>query len=92
LFAPANQVLGVFTALGLLTMSISAIVMWWRRRPDGGLGVPAPRVAEFRIGWALGTAIVVLCILLPMLGAAVILLWIFDRMTRSRQFGAVNGR
>ena len=83
LFGPANQVLGLFTALGLITMCVSAVVMWWRRRPDGRLGVPAPRVAEFRIGWGLRIAIVLLCILLPMLGAAVVLLWIFERMTRS---------
>ncbi len=50
LFGLANQLLGLATALGLITMCISAVVMWWRRRPEGSLGVPAPRVEGFTIG------------------------------------------
>ena len=49
LFGIANQLLGLFTALGLIALCISAVVMWWRRRPDGALGVPAPRVEGFTI-------------------------------------------
>ena len=69
LFGIANQLLGLFTALGLLTMCVSAIVMWWRRRPEGQLGIPAPRVPEFRIGPALMIAIVAVALLFPVLGA-----------------------
>jgi uncharacterized iron-regulated membrane protein len=90
LFGPANQALGLFTALGLITLCTSAIVMWWRRRPGGRLGVPAPPVPEFRIGKALGIAIVALGIFLPMLGVALVVLWIFDRITRSRATPAAN--
>jgi uncharacterized iron-regulated membrane protein len=79
LFGAANQALGLFTALGLLTLSVSAIVMWWRRRPDGSLGVPAPRVAGFRIGWPLGAAIVTLGALLPLFGAAVLILCLLPK-------------
>src|SRR6185436_8361965 len=42
LFGAANQALGLTAALGLITLCISAIVMWWRRRPEGSLGIPAP--------------------------------------------------
>jgi uncharacterized iron-regulated membrane protein len=72
LFGAANQALGLLTAGGLLLLCVSAIVMWWRRRPDGQLGIPAPRVAAFRIGWPLGAAIVALCIVLPVFGASVL--------------------
>jgi uncharacterized iron-regulated membrane protein len=75
LFGIANQLLGLFTALGLLTMCVSAIVMWWRRRPEGSLGVPAPRVAEFRIQPALIALIVCAGVLLPVLGASLLILW-----------------
>jgi uncharacterized iron-regulated membrane protein len=74
LFGLANQLLGLFTALGLLAICISAVVMWWRRRPGGSLGIPAPRVPEFRIGAGLTTGIVALAILLPVLGASLVLL------------------
>ena len=40
LFAPLNQVLGVLTALGLITLCVSAFVMWRRRAPEGVLGAP----------------------------------------------------
>jgi uncharacterized iron-regulated membrane protein len=80
LFGAANQALGLFTAIGLLTLCVSAVVMWWRRRPHGSLGVPAPRVAGFRITWPLGTAIVSLGILLPLFGAAVLILCLLPKM------------
>lgn len=74
LFGAANQVLGLLTALGLLTLCVSAIVTWWRRRPEGTLGIPAPRVSGFRVGWPLGATIVVLGILLPLFGASALIL------------------
>ncbi len=79
LFGAANQALGLLTASGLLLLCVSAIVMWWRRRPDGSLGIPAPQVAGFRIRWALGTTIVTLGILLPVFGASLLLLCLVPR-------------
>jgi uncharacterized iron-regulated membrane protein len=75
LFGLANQLLGLFTALGLITICISAVVMWWRRRPEGSLGLPAPRVEGFRITAPLIALIVVAGVLLPVLGAALLILW-----------------
>ena len=82
LFGPVNQLLGFLTATGLMMLSTSAVVMWWRRRPGGSLGIPAPRVPGFRIGLALRTGIVLLGLLLPVLGLSLVLLWIFDLATR----------
>ena len=82
LFGWPNQVLGLCTALGLITICVSAIVMWWRRRPEGSLGVPADRVPDFQIGSALKAGIVVLGIALPMLGISIVVLWILGFATR----------
>jgi uncharacterized iron-regulated membrane protein len=82
LFGLPNQLLGLFTALGLVAICVSAVVMWWRRRPGGSLGVPAPRVPEFRIGALLWAGILALCLLLPVLGVSVLMLWIFDLARR----------
>jgi uncharacterized iron-regulated membrane protein len=82
LFGLTNQLLGFFTAISLLTLCISALVMWWRRRPGGSLGIPAPRVTEFRIGTSLKLAIVALGLLVPMLGVSLILLWLVDLPSR----------
>jgi uncharacterized iron-regulated membrane protein len=75
LFGLGNQLLGLFTALGLITMCVSAVVMWWRRRPEGSLGLPAPRVEGFRITPPLVTLIVIAGVLLPVLGASLLILW-----------------
>jgi uncharacterized iron-regulated membrane protein len=82
LFGVANQLLGLFTALGLLTLCASAVVLWWRRRPGGSLGIPAPRVAEFRIGAVLMIAMLALGVVLPVFGASLLVLWVFDRASR----------
>jgi uncharacterized iron-regulated membrane protein len=83
LFGLANQLLGLFTALGLIAICVSALVMWWRRRPEGALGVPAPRVKEFRVGPALRAAILLLAVLLPVFGMSILLLWLVNQVTRS---------
>ncbi|HUQ09029.1 MAG TPA: PepSY domain-containing protein [Steroidobacteraceae bacterium] len=83
LFGLANQLLGLFTALGLIALCVSALVMWWRRRPGGSFGIPAPRVAEFRIGAGLRIAICALAVLLPVLGISILLLWLVGLATRS---------
>jgi uncharacterized iron-regulated membrane protein len=80
LFGVANQVLGLLSACGLLLLCVSAVVLWWRRRPGGGLGIPAPRVATFRIRWPLGAAIVALGILLPVFGASLLILCLLPKM------------
>lgn len=71
LFGWANQLLGLLTALSLITVSISAVVMWWRRRAIGVLGAPAALGhSRFSLGlWALVTLIGVL---LPEFGLSLI--------------------
>jgi uncharacterized iron-regulated membrane protein len=88
LFGIANQLLGLATALGLLAVCVSAVVMWWRRRPDGSFGVPAPRVAGFTIGKPLAILIVTLAILLPVLGASLLAVWATTSLHRSSAFGS----
>jgi uncharacterized iron-regulated membrane protein len=78
LFGVANQLLGLFTALGLIAVCVSAIILWWRRRP-GISGIPAPRVEGFTIRAPLGALIVCTGILLPVLGASLIPLWWLSR-------------
>jgi uncharacterized iron-regulated membrane protein len=73
LFAPLNQVLGVLTALGLITLCVSAFVMWRRRAPEGVLGAPPP-IPDARIGWGLAVLILVCGVLLPVLGISLIVI------------------
>ena len=78
LFAPLNQILGVLTAAGLVTLCASAFIMWRRRAPDGVLGAPPP-IPDARIGIGLGAIILIAAILLPVLGASLVLLAMVER-------------
>src|SRR3546814_16764770 len=78
LFGWVNQVLGVLTALGLITLSISALILWWQRRPAGVLGAQAAVVGE-RIGLPLVGPIILFGVLLPMLGLSLIAVLVIER-------------
>ena len=71
LFGPLNQALGILTALGLMTLCVSAVVMWWQRRPSDILGAPQILPDE-RLAPGLALIIVVLSIFLPVLGISLI--------------------
>lgn len=78
LFGPVNQIIGVLTAAGLVTLCVSAFIMWRRRAPDGVLGAPPP-IPDARLGWGLAAIIVVAAVLLPLLGASLLVIAILER-------------
>ncbi len=65
-----NQLLGVLTALGLLLLCFSSVVMWWRRRAVGVLG--APRPIDGRRCKLLVVAVICLAIYLPLFAASLV--------------------
>jgi uncharacterized iron-regulated membrane protein len=90
LFAPLNQALGLFTALGLITLSVSAIVMWWRRRPEKVLGAPAP-LQRPRLAVGVFVVIALLGVVLPLFGATLLVMLALEysvlrRSERARAF------
>ena len=83
LFGWVNQALGVFTAVGLIALSISAVMMWWLRRPAGVLGAP-PSPSDVRLLPVLIAAIVVLGVLLPLLGLSLVGILLLERLLLRR--------
>jgi len=83
LFGWVNQAIGLLTALGLMLLSVSGTVMWWRRRHVGFLGAPKQR-SDSRSSPALLICIVVLAIYLPLFGASLIVVLLFDRLLLRR--------
>jgi uncharacterized iron-regulated membrane protein len=83
LFAPLNQALGLFTAAGLWLVCISAIIMWWRRRPSGALGAPPP-TSRRPLALGLFVIVVALGVLLPLLGATLLIVWAVERTVLRR--------
>ncbi|HEX7814187.1 PepSY domain-containing protein [Dyella sp.] len=87
LFPPLNQIVSALTALGLITMVVSACNLWWRRRPKGVLGAPAPR-ENARYPVAMVIALIVLGIVLPLLGASMLIVLLLERLWLRRWQGA----
>jgi len=83
LFGWANQLLGLTAAAGLLTVSVSAVVLWWRRRNAGVLGAPVP-AAEPRFSWALAVIVVALGLLLPEFGVSLLVVLAVERLVLRR--------
>ncbi len=83
LFGIVSQLIGVFTALMLITLAVSGFLMWRRRKPEDALGTPPlPRDPAKLKGIA--AIILALAALLPLLAASLILLWIVDRLILPR--------
>jgi len=57
--------------------------MWRRRAPDGVLGAPPP-IPDARIGVGLAVIIVVAGLLLPVLGASLVVLAVIERLILRR--------
>lgn len=83
LFGWPNQLLNLFTASGLFLCSISAVVLWWRRRPYGVLGAPAP-LGRLRFSTGLLALVIILGVLLPLLGASLLVMLFLDRFVLRR--------
>ncbi len=83
LFGLANQLLGLFNALGLWTVAISAVVLWWRRRPALVLGAPSP-VAASRVPAVIFAIVVVLALVFPMMGITLLAVLALERLVFAR--------
>jgi len=82
LFGWFNQLLGLLTAIGYMTLVVTSFLMWWRRRPIGSLGAPPalvepPRLAPFVIG-----VVVLLGLFLPTLGVSLLGVLAFEQIVR----------
>lgn len=81
LFGWFNQLLGLLTALGLVLLSVSGAVLWWRRRTPSTLGVPPGRkqIEPTQYSQVLIAIIVLLGVLLPFLGLSLIFVLLVER-------------
>ncbi|UTF59744.1 PepSY domain-containing protein [Gilvimarinus sp. DA14] len=77
LFGWLNQLLGVLVTLGLVLLSVTGAVLWWRRKPSDKLGAPAalPKTSLARV---VGIMILALGVLLPVVGISLLVLWFIE--------------
>ncbi len=90
LFGWFNQLLGLLTALGLALLSVSAIVLWWRRRSVGTLGAPPANKKSTAYTVGLIAVIVALGILLPFFGLTLLTVLLIEHLILQRMPSARN--
>lgn len=79
LFGWVNQLLGVIAALGVMALSLTGGVMWWKCRPAGRLGVP-PMPADRKVAGGVVVLILALCLFLPMAGVTLMAALVLDQL------------
>ena len=77
LFGLANQLLGLLTCLGIITLAVTGVLMWWSRRPKGELAAPASP-GLFKASKGAVTIVLVLAAMLPLMAATLALLVLVD--------------
>jgi len=93
-FGRANQLLMAAGCVAVWMLGISALVMWWKRRPKAGLAAPA-RPADRRTYIPLLAVVLPLAVIYPLVGASLILVlgldFVIGRFAPSRRrLGAVS--
>lgn len=75
----ANQIVMLMTCLAIMLTSVSAVVMWWKRRPSGRLGVP-PMPSQKSVFATLTLVILGFGILFPLTGFAILAMLVLDQL------------
>lgn len=80
-FGVANQVVLLLACLAIVLLSVSAAVMWWKRRPARALGVP-PLPSDMRIFWGVVAILAVGGLLFPLVGLSFVAMLAVDGLLR----------
>lgn len=76
LYGWLNLAQNTFAAILVLVLSVSGFIAWWKRKPEGKLGVPAaPKAA---LGLGMMALVVILSVLFPLVGASLIVALVLD--------------
>jgi uncharacterized iron-regulated membrane protein len=83
LFGIANQILATITTSGLVTLSLSGLVLWLRRRPQGVLGAPE-KLTRSHVPISVALLGILLGIAMPLFGISVIVILFLESLVFSR--------
>jgi uncharacterized iron-regulated membrane protein len=80
-YGPINRLVMLAGCIAIWLLGISALVMWWKRRPKGRLAAP-PAPADRRVYVALAAVVLPLAVLYPLVGASLVAVLALDLVLR----------
>ncbi|WP_295638365.1 PepSY domain-containing protein [Novosphingobium sp.] len=85
LFGWVNQLIGLLTALMLVTLVVSGFVMWRRRKPESGLGAPPALTGPvWPRGWGFRVLALFLLVWLPLFTLSLVTVALVERLVLPR--------
>ncbi len=78
LFGVLNQVVSLLTTIGLVLLSVSGLVLWWKRKPEASLGAPV-LIRRVRYSAGLITVLIAFGLYFPLLGGSMIVVALTER-------------
>lgn len=78
-FGLTNQIVLALACLAIVLLCVSGAIMWWKRRPAGGLGVP-PQAHDRRALRGVLAIMIVGGLIFPLVGLSLIVMLILDRL------------
>lgn len=76
-FGWPNQLLAALTCLGLAGISVTGLIMWWKRKPPGKLGAPAlPK--NFKLMKGVALIVVAFGLFFPLVGISLLVVLLLD--------------
>ncbi|WP_200411582.1 PepSY-associated TM helix domain-containing protein [Virgibacillus salexigens] len=76
-FGFINQLISLFICIGIVFVALSGLYLWWKRKPDDGLGAPkAPPIYSMKLFFIL---IIGLGLTFPLVGLSIIFVYLIDR-------------
>lgn len=75
-FGFINQLISLLICLGIIFVAVSGVYLWWKRKPQKGLGAPkAPSIKRMKFFLVL---LIGLGILFPLVGLSLLVVWLID--------------
>lgn len=84
-FGLANQLLMLFASLVLMLLSVTGVVLWWRRRPQALGLIGAPPMPKHVQNWRLPVALIAVSgFIFPLMGLSLVVVLLLDFLLLSR--------
>lgn len=81
LFGWPNMILNLIACLSLVLIVVTGVLMWWKRRPKGSIGIPA-KFEGYKLSIGVIVITILLSILLPIAGLSIAAVFILDLLIK----------